>query len=143
MHLRVNRLLLVLIFLVSIEVWLSFWSQAGGQYHLDLMFWPWKFALPLAAALLTTLMAREFFRCDPEKPVALSRRGILYAALLIAVMLTAGLVTYYYHMNEPPDDDNGDVPTTKTTGLVIPAGQTVLPSVPPGSIQLPDSARVG
>ena len=20
----------------------TFWSQVGGQYHLDLMYWPWK-----------------------------------------------------------------------------------------------------
>ena len=50
-----NRLLrpfLIVEFLIAIQTIFTFWSQVGGQYHLDLMFWPWKFGLSLAAATL-------------------------------------------------------------------------------------------
>src|SRR5580704_5287293 len=100
-----NRLLrpfLVVEFLLAIEVWLTFWSQVGGQYHLDLMFWPWKFGLTVAGAWLITAITAELIR-DTS---GLSRRAIVYAALLFTVIVTAGVVTYYYHMNEPADDDN-------------------------------------
>ena len=115
MESRLIRPLLALIFLISVGIWLTFWSQVGGQYHLDLMFWPWKFGLTLAAALLTTAIVREFYRSDPAKPFAVSRKAVLYCVLLVFVIATAGIVTYYYHMNEPADEDNGgDVPTTAT-----------------------------
>ena len=108
------RPFLVVEFLVAIEVWLTFWSQVGGQYHLDLMFWPWKFGLTVAAAWLITAITADLFRGLP----GLSRRAIIYAALLFAVIVTAGVVTYYYHMNEPADDDNGDdAPASQTTRL--------------------------
>jgi len=115
MRSRLIRPLLVFEFLIAIEVWLTFWSQVGGQYDLDLMFWPWKFGLTVAAAWLTTAITAELFRGAPEKPGALTRRGIIYAALLFAVIAMAGVVTYYYHMNEPADEDNGgDAPATQT-----------------------------
>ena len=49
---NVLRPLLVVEFLVAIEVVFTFWSQVGGQYHLDLMFWPWKLGIALGAATL-------------------------------------------------------------------------------------------
>ena len=49
---RFIRPLLVLEFLLAVQVWLTLWSEVGGQYHLDLMFWPWKFGLTVAAAAL-------------------------------------------------------------------------------------------
>jgi hypothetical protein len=91
------RLLLILVFLIAIEVVFTFWSQVGGQYHLDLMFWPWKFGLSLAAAALITAITADLVR---------GRRVVLYAALLIATIVVAGAVTYYYHLHEPPDDDD-------------------------------------
>src|SRR5580658_5821517 len=106
-----NRLLrpfLVVEFLVAIEVWLTFWSQVGGHYHLALMFWPWKFGLTVAGAWLITAITAELFRSVPGEPGSPSRRAIIYAALLFAVIVTAGVVTYYYHMHEPDDDDNND-----------------------------------
>jgi hypothetical protein len=115
---RLIRPLLVVEFLIAIQVWLTFWSQVGGQYHLDLMFWPWKFVLTVAAAWLTTAITLELLRSVPEQPEQLSRRGKLYSILLVVVMLVAGAVTYYYHLNEPADEDNGgDPPTSQTTSL--------------------------
>jgi hypothetical protein len=117
MRQRLIRPLLVFEFLVAIEVWLTFWSQVGGQYHLELMFWPWKFGLTVAGAWLITAITVELYRGAPGKPGSLSRRAIVYGALLVAVIVTAGVVTYYYHMHEPADDDSDDAPSSQTTRL--------------------------
>jgi len=109
-HLSLIRVLLVIEFLVAIEVCLTFWSQVGGQYDLDLMFWPWKFGLTLAAAGLITAITAELVRG------VFSLRAVIYSALLVAVIATAGIVTYYYYVNEPAED-NGDEPATQTTRL--------------------------
>ena len=110
---RFIRPLLIIEFLIAIQVWLTFWSQVGGQYHLDLMFWPWKFGVTLAAAWLICAITANLF----HNAGAISRRAVLYAALLFAVTVTAGVVTYYYHLNEPADDDNGDAPANQVTRL--------------------------
>ncbi len=102
---RLIRTLLALEFLVAIEVWLTFWSEVGGQYDLDLMFWGWKFGLVLLAAGLTVGLTAEFLRAAPRR---FSRRAGMYAAGLALVMLAAGAVTYYTWQNEPQDDDSGD-----------------------------------
>jgi hypothetical protein len=108
------RPLLVIVFLIAIEVCLTFWSEVGGQYDLDLMFWPWKFGLTLAAAGLITAIAAELTRGGR------SRRMVIYGALLLVAVVTAGVVTYYYYMNEPADD-NGNEPASQTTRLCTPS----------------------
>lgn len=109
--------LLIAVFLIALQSLFTFWSEVGGQYHLDLMFWPWKFGLSLAAAGLVTAVAREAL----VRERFLTRRSVLALTLLIAVVIAAGLVTFYYHQNEPADedeqDDNG---TTYTTLLTTP-----------------------
>jgi hypothetical protein len=116
MRSRLIRPLLVVVFLIAIEVCFTFWSEVGGQYDLDLMFWPWKFGLTLAAAGLITAITAQLFRGAPERQGAFSRRTVIYFALLVAVVITAGIVTYYYYLNEP-SDDNGDAPASQTTRL--------------------------
>lgn len=88
----------------------TLWSQVGGQYHLDLMFWAWKLGIGLAAAALVVAMT-----CDPG-------RTRLYASVLIVIAIGAGVLTYYYHLNEPPDDDNGDDAPAKITRTVTRTG---------------------
>jgi hypothetical protein len=110
MRSRLIRPLLAIEFLVAIEVCLTFWSEVGGQYDLDLMFWPWKFGLTLAAAGLITAITAELVRS------VRSRWIVIYGVLLLAVVVMAGIVTYYYYMNEPADD-NGDAPASQTTRL--------------------------
>jgi hypothetical protein len=110
MRSQLIRPLLVIVFLVAIEVCLTFWSEVGGQYDLDLMFWPWKFGLTLAAAGLITAITAELVRG------VRTRRMVVYGGLLLAVVIAAGIVTYYYYMNEPADD-NGDAPASQTTRL--------------------------
>ena len=116
MRSRLTVPLLTIEFLLAIEVCFTFWSEVGGQYDLDLMFWPWKFGLTLAAAGLITAITAEMVR-----GVRL-RRMVLYVVLLVGIIFTAGIVTYYYYMNEPADD-NGDAPTSQTTWLPLPRGR--------------------
>ncbi|HVV44117.1 MAG TPA: hypothetical protein VHC72_02905 [Bryobacteraceae bacterium] len=119
MSVRLIRALLAIEFLVSIEVWLTFWSEVGGQYDLDLMFWPWKFGVILAAAGLTVLLTAELLRIAPRR---FSRRAAIYVTGLVLVIFTAGAVTYYTWLNEP--DDQTDEPTpVHATRLCLPAIQ--------------------
>jgi glucan phosphoethanolaminetransferase (alkaline phosphatase superfamily) len=106
---RFLRPLLVVEFLIALQAVFAFWSEAGGQYHLDLMFWPWKAGLSIAAAGLIVAITARLLRSDG----AVTRRVMVYFSLLIVVLAVAGLVTYYYHLNEPADqdEDEDDQPT--------------------------------
>ncbi len=110
---RLLRLLLILEFLLAIEVVFTFWSQVGGQYHLDLMFWPWKFGISLAAAgLITSITA------DLSREVGVRRRRVwVLGGLLAVTVILAGAVTYYYHLNEPTDDDEDSDQPARVTRL--------------------------
>ncbi|HWE53857.1 MAG TPA: hypothetical protein VG273_28965 [Bryobacteraceae bacterium] len=107
------RPFLVLEFLVAIDAVFTLWSEVGGQYHLDLMFWPWKLAIGTGASLLVVMITAELARHGGE----FTKQARLYSSVLIAVALLAALVTFYYHVNEPadPDDDSGgDAPAQMT-----------------------------
>ena len=101
---------------MALQVVFTFWSQVGGQYHLDLMFWPWKFGLSIAAALLIVGITGSLAGAD-----GIPRRVLLYFFLLTVIVAIAGLVTFYYHLHEPADDeqDNQDQPTRVS---LLPAG---------------------
>ena len=113
---RLLRPLLVAEFLIAIVAVFTLWSQVGGQYHLDLMFWPWKLGLGLSAAGLCVAITAAMARSGG----AFTRGVVLRCSLLIVVAVLAGVVTYYYHLNEPQDSDD-DEDTQKTTGLHAPA----------------------
>ena len=99
------RAFLIFEFLVAIDAVFTFWSQVGGQYHLDLMFWPWKFGVSIVAAWLITGITAALVGSGG----AVTRRIRVLGSLLVAIVAVAGLVTYYYHLHEPSDeDDSGD-----------------------------------
>jgi hypothetical protein len=133
---RLLRPLLIIEFLIAIQTVFTFWSEVGGQYHLDLMFWPWKLVLSVAAALLTTALTASLVRTDG----VVAKRAWLYVTLLLATIALAGMVTYYYHLHEPTDEDNqDDQPATITkakrrTGgsacLIAPAKRGVARKLP-------------
>jgi hypothetical protein len=148
---RLIRAVLAIEFLLALEVSLTFWSEVGGQYDLDLMFWPWKFGLILAAAGLTVGLTAELLRAAPRR---FSRRAGLYVAGLILVMITAGAVTYSTWLNEPQDDDGGDDPASlhatqlylsPQSGLKSPATRSEddfpSPASPANSFQLSNASR--
>ena len=99
---RLLRPLLIIEFLIAIQTIFTFWSEVGGQYHLDLMFWPWKLGLSVAASGLIVAITASLIQNNG----ALTRLALTLCSLLIVVILVAGVVTYYYHVNEPPDDDD-------------------------------------
>jgi hypothetical protein len=101
---RLLRPLLIVEFLIALQVVFTCWSQIGGQYHLDLMFWPWKMGVSVAAALLVTGITADLVRSDG----VVRRRAWLYGSLLLVTLIVAGLVTYYYHLHEPTDEDDSD-----------------------------------
>jgi hypothetical protein len=104
------RILLGIEYLIAVQALIAFWSHAGGQYHLELMFWPWKIAIPLAGAALVVAMTSGLARGLRWR----SARILLMGVSLLLLMVVAGFVTYYYHVNEPTDQDDDDPPAQIT-----------------------------
>jgi hypothetical protein len=118
---RLLRPLLIVEFLLALQVVFTCWSQ----YHLDLMFWPWKLILSAAAALFTTALTASLIRTDG----VVGKKLWLYGALLLATIALAGMVTYYYHLHEPTDEDNqDDQPATITQTYLNPESTRAAPS---------------
>lgn len=105
---RLLRPLLIVEFLIAVQAVFTFWSQVGGQYHLDLMFWPWKFGLSIAAASLIVAITANLVKNGG----AITRLTLTLCSFLIVVIVVAGMVTYYYHLSEPPEpnDQSEDEP---------------------------------
>jgi hypothetical protein len=112
------RPLLIVEFLVAVEAIFTFWSQVGGQYHLDLMFWPWKFGIGIGAAGLIVAITASLARNGGS----ITRRVLILCALLTAVVVVAGVVTYYYHLYEPTDqqDEPDDQPAKVSRSVTRP-----------------------
>lgn len=93
MALRLLRVVYAIEFLMALIAIFEVWREVGGQGHLDLMPWYWKFFVStgLAAAIV--------------KVTATGHRRILWAGVVLLFVICAGLVTYYYHLNEPLDVD--------------------------------------
>jgi hypothetical protein len=117
---RFLRPLLIFEFLIAIDAIFTVWSAVGGQYHLDLMFWPWKLGIGMASAGLIVAITANLVRNDGR----ITRRILLFCALLIAIFALAGVVTYYYHLNEPveQEEDQDDDALTKSAGDKITSG---------------------
>ena len=117
MHNRFLRPLLIVEFLIALQTFFTLWSQVGGQYHLDLMFWPWKLGLALSAAAIIVAVTSNLIRHEGE----ITRRTLFLGSLLLAVLGTAGVVTYYYHLNEPVDQQQDEDEPAKISNVVLPA----------------------
>jgi len=121
MHNRLLRPLLIVEFLIAIEAIFTIWSEVGGQYHLDLMFWPWKLGIGIGSAGLIVAITANLVRNEGQ----ITRRALMFCSFLIAIFIVAGVVTYYYHVNEPTDqdEDQNDEPS-KISLLVLPQEST-------------------
>jgi hypothetical protein len=104
MHNRLLRPLLIVEFLIALEAIFTMWSEVGGQYHLDLMFWPWKLGLASASAGLIVAITANLVRNDGQ----VTRRAVTFFFSLLLIFMVAGMVTYYYHLHEPTDQDQDD-----------------------------------
>ncbi len=113
------RPLLIVEFLIALEVIDTSWSEVGGQYHLDLMYWPWKLGIGLISAWLITIITANLVSHEGH----ITAKVIVYSSLLFLVLTTAGVVTWYYHLHEPADQQDED----DDEDAVTPAGFAALP----------------
>jgi len=111
---RFLRPLLIAEFLLALQVVFTVWSQVGGQYHLDLMFWPWKLGVSVIAATLVVAITGNLLKNGGT----ITRRSLMYIAAMMVTLIVAGFVTYYYHVNEPADDDDEDDNPVKISRVV-------------------------
>jgi len=123
---RFLRPLLIVEFLIAVEAIFTVWSEVGGQYHLDLMYWPWKLGIGFGAAWLVVAITANLVRNDG----AITGRAMLLCSLLITLFLLAGVVTYYYHLHEPveQEEDQDDDPPKISSNQG--AGQRPTPQSP-------------
>ena len=132
---RLLRPLLIIEFLIAIQAVFTFWSEVGGQYHLDLMFWPWKFGLSITASLLIVAITGNLLQNNG----AITRYALTLCSFLIVVIVVAGIVTWFYHLNEPPnpDDQSDDQPAKVSMMLGRRDLKARLPFTRPGRRFLP------
>lgn len=109
------RPLLVVEFLIAIDAIFTAWSEIGGQYHLDLMFWPWKLGISAGSAWLITMITANLVNQEGR----ITRKIVMYSSLLLLVLLTAGVVTWYYHLHEPADQDEDDDDDDQVTPAMV------------------------
>lgn len=102
--------LLAIEFLLAIQASFTLWSQVGGEYHLTLVFWPWKLGIGLAAATLVVAITAALV----QNHGVFSRRVLSLASILVVVMLAAGALSYDAHLNEPAGDEEDDESTSAT-----------------------------
>ncbi|MDQ6664570.1 MAG: hypothetical protein M3Z23_09275 [Acidobacteriota bacterium] len=91
-------------FLIAIIAIFTFWSEVGGQGHLDLMPWYWKLGFSLAAAVVCLKLTAAML----EKQSIWSKSTLRWLLALGLLAAGAGAVTYYVHLNEPADTDESD-----------------------------------
>ncbi len=99
-------------FLIALIAIFTFWSQVGGQPHLDLMPWYVKFVVAIGTASafvkLTSVVAGS-----ERIWTGVTLRWLL---VLLATVAVAGAVTYYYHLNEPAEPDDNEAVFTSSCG---------------------------
>jgi ABC-type multidrug transport system permease subunit len=113
MELRLLRAAYTIEFLVALVATLEFWSQVGGQNHMDLMPWWWKALLSLSIATAVVKMT-----------VAVHPRQILiWLLVLVLLLIGGGVTTYYFHLYEPQDeavDEDQVTPTSLQRNFHLP-----------------------
>ena len=95
------RLAYSTLFLIALMAVFVLWSQVGGQSHLDLLPWPVKLGLGLAAAygvVRTTAASVAGER-------AWNSHMVRWLGLTLAVLAACGYASYYAHMNLEDSDD--------------------------------------
>ena len=98
------RLAYVSEFLLALIAIFTFWSQVGGQGHLDLM--PWYTKLVLTVSLGLMIVAGTASAVAHER--AWNAKTITCVLLALALLVAMGAVTYYYHLHEEDEDNSGD-----------------------------------
>src|ERR1019366_7489580 len=84
------RLAYSTLFLIALMAVFVLWSQVGGQSHLDLVPWPIKLGLGVAAV---------------SGDRAWNGHMVRWLGLILAVLAACGYASYYAHMNLEESDD--------------------------------------
>jgi hypothetical protein len=91
-------------FLLAVIAIFVLWSEVGGQSHLDLIPWYWKFGLGVGAAL--TFVMATAAAVGREKPW--NGRTLAWVGILVLLLVGCGLASYYVHLYEEDTDDEED-----------------------------------
>lgn len=91
-------------FLLALIAIFILWSEVGGQSHLDLLPWYWKFGLGAGAAF-TTVKATAA-AVDGKRPW--NSRTLKWFGLTLLLLLGCGLASFYAHVYLEDDDTDPD-----------------------------------
>jgi hypothetical protein len=96
-------------FLIAVMAIFVIWSQVGGQGHLDLVPWPVKLGLGLAAAYSVVRTTAASVSGDR----AWNGQAVRWLGLTIALLAACGYASYYAHLNlEDTDEEDQQQDTT-------------------------------
>jgi hypothetical protein len=98
------RLAYSAVFLLAILSIFTFWSEVGGQGHLDLMPWYTKMICVLVSAWCCVRLTAGMV----EEPSVWNRRTVAWLAGLILISFTMAAITFYYHLHEENDQPDSD-----------------------------------
>jgi protein-S-isoprenylcysteine O-methyltransferase Ste14 len=117
------RLAYSTLFLIALMAVFVLWSQVGGQSHLDLVPWPIKLALGVAAAYGVVRATAASVSGDR----AWNGHMVRWLGLTLAVLAACGYASYYAHMNleESDDSDQPQDTTVSRSGIrlrLVPGG---------------------
>ena len=96
------RLAYSTLFLIALMAVFVLWSQVGGQSHLDLVPWPIKLGLGVAAAYGVVRATAASVSGDR----AWNGHMIRWLGLTLALLAACGYTSYYAHMNLEESDDS-------------------------------------
>ena len=95
------RLAYSTLFLIALMAVFVLWSQVGGQSHLDLIPWPIKLGLGVAAAYGVVRATAASVSGDR----AWNGHMVRWLGLSLAALAACGYASYYAHMNLEESDD--------------------------------------
>lgn len=98
------RLAYCVVFLLAILAIFTFWSEVGGQGHLDMMPWYTKMICVLISAWCCVRLTAAMV----EKPSVWNRQTVVWLAGLVLIAFTMAAITYYYHLHEEIDQQDSD-----------------------------------
>ena len=89
---RLLRVVYAFEFLIAMVAIFTVWSEVGGQAALDLMHWAWKLGLSVSLASSVVLYTSAIMAEESLWSV----RSARWLAIMLAIFLGMGAVTYYY-----------------------------------------------
>jgi hypothetical protein len=108
-------------FLIALIAVFVLWSQVGGQSHLDLLPWPVKLVLGLAAAFGVVRATAASVSGDHPW----NGQTVRWLGLTLAVLAACGYASYYAHLNLEEEDETDQQPDTTVSRLQLPLNSTI------------------